>query len=121
MPIPTIQWIPDMSARHLFATFALVLGLGGCAAHTGPYHPLMYRYYANDLVVQQTPPPFVIEAVGSRPGQVWAHSYARWDGHGFVTVPGHWIAARPDYRYVNARWKRYHDGWHFKPAYWVFQ
>ncbi len=108
-----------MRPHHLFVSFAALLALTGCAAQSGPHHPLMYRYYSHDLIVQQTPPPFVIEAVGSRPGYVWAHTYAQWNGHGFVTVPGHWIAARPDYRYVGARWKRYRDGWHFKPGHWL--
>lgn len=108
-----------MRPRQMLAPFAMLLALAGCATQTGPAHPLMYRYYSHDLIVQQTPPPFVIEAVGTRPGQVWVHSYSRWDGHGFVPVPGHWIPARPGYRYVDARWERYRDGWHFKPGHWL--
>ena len=110
-----------MRPEPLLVCFAALLALSGCAAQSGPQHPLMYRYYSHDLIVQQTPPPFVYEAVGSRPGYAWAHTYAQWDGHGFVTVPGHWIAAVPDSRYVDARWKRYRDGWHFKPGHWLSQ
>lgn len=108
-----------MHQRHLVVPFAMLLALAGCASQSGPPRPLLYRYYSHDLIVQPTPPRFVIEAVGSKPGYVWARSYARWDGHGFVKVPGHWMPARTDSRYVDPRWKRYRDGWHFKPGYWL--
>lgn len=115
---------------YRFATVVLIANalVAGC---TGPgprdqpaakvvHHPLMYRYYANDVVAPRAPPPFVIEAVAPRPGYVWVHSYSRWDGHDFVAVPGHWLPEKPGYRYVDASWERHRDGWHFRPGRWLF-
>lgn len=97
----------------------------GCAEQPSNGHPTVHRpllesTYSHDLVAPRAPPPFVIEpAKNDRPGYVWAHSYYRWDGHDYVFVPSQWIAAKADYRYVDARWERHRDGWHFKPGYWV--
>ena len=107
------------------ALIASAIALAGCAAQSDRttakvvHHPLMYRYYANDVVAPRAPPPFVIEAVRPRPGYVWVHSYSRWDGHDFVAMPGHWEPQKPDYRYVDARWERHRDGWHFRPGHWL--
>lgn len=116
-----------MRQPALVLAIALPLALAGCATPGGPgrppvvHHPLLYNTYSHDLIVRQTPPPFEVEVVGSRPGQVWAHGYARWDGQRFVKVPGRWLPARSGYRYVSAHWQAYHDGWHFKPGHWVMQ
>jgi hypothetical protein len=108
-------------AFALFACFTAIAT--GCADQPGRppavHHPLMYSTYAGDVVTQQAPPPFVIEPVQSRRSYVWAHSYWRWDGHGYVSVPGQWIPEKPDYRYVDATWEQHRDGWHFRPGHWV--
>jgi len=109
----------------VLVTLTLVAALaGGCAEQPSNGKPVVHRplfesTYSHDLVVQREPPPFVIEPVQDRRGYVWAHSYSRWDGHGYVTVPGQWIAEKPDYRYVDATWERHGDGWHFKPGHWI--
>ncbi|MBB6241989.1 YXWGXW repeat-containing protein [Rhodanobacter sp. MP1X3] len=96
----------------------------GCAEQPSNGQPVVHRplfesTYSHDLVSPREPPPFVIETVQERRGYVWAHSYSRWDGHDYVAVPGQWIPAKPDYRYVDATWERHRDGWHFKPGYWL--
>ncbi len=83
------------------------------------HRPLFESTYSHDLVSPKAPPAFVYEAIKDRPGYVRAHSYWKWDGHDYVFVPGEWIPAKPDHRYVDARWERHGDGWHFKPAYWI--
>lgn len=109
----------------ILALLASIAALAaGCAeqpAHGGPvvHHPLMYSTYANDVVAPKAPPAFVIEAVQPRRGYVWAHSYWRWDGHDYVSVPGQWIPEKTDYRYVDATWERHGDGWHFRPGHWL--
>ena len=105
-------------------TLALAAALAaGCAEQPSTpvvHRPLFENTYSHDLVAPREPPPFVIETVKEdRRGYVWAHSYYRWDGHDFVAVPGQWIPAKPDYRYVDATWERHRDGWHFKPGYWL--
>ncbi len=106
-------------------SLALIATLAaGCAeqpSHGGPvvHRPLLESTYSHDTVAPRAPPPFAIEPVRERRGYVWSHSYYGWDGHDFVAVPGQWIPYRPDYRYVDARWERHADGWHFKPGHWL--
>ena len=110
----------------VFVTFSLVAALAaGCAEQPANGRPVVHRplfesTYSHDLVSPRKPPPYVIEPVKQdRRGYVWAHSYFRWDGHDYVAVPGQWIPAKSDYRYVDARWEQHGDGWHFKPGYWL--
>lgn len=114
----------NRAAALVTLTLAAVLATG-CAEQPSNGKPVVHRpllesTYSHDLVVTREPPPFQVEPVKEdRRGYVWAHSYYRWDGHDFVAVPGQWIPAKPDYRYVDARWERHSDGWHFKPGYWL--
>ncbi len=115
---------------HRLAAFASIAMLAmlanGCAEQPERprqvvvHRPLMDRYYANDVIASRPPPRFVIEPVQPRRGYVWAHGYSRWDGHGYIAVPGHWIPEKPGYRYVDASWEQHHDGWHFRPGRWIF-
>ena len=116
-----------MSIRLLAVTSLVVAAAlaSGCVeervVHDRPVYvqqPPPPREYV-EVVAPRPPPPVIVENVAPRPGYIWAHSYYRWDGHDFVAVPGQWIPAKPDYRYVDSTWERHRDGWHFKPGYWL--
>jgi hypothetical protein len=66
------------------------------------------------------PPPRFERVPPPRRGFVWVPGFWRWDGyaHRHVWVGGHWVRARPGYRYVPARWERVGPGWRFHGGYW---
>ena len=72
-----------------------------------------------EVVAPRPPPPVIVENVQPRPGYIWARSYYRWDGRQYVTVRGHWEAARPGYHYVHPHWEQHNDGWHWRAGVWV--
>ena len=62
------------------------------------------------------PPPVIVESYGVAPGPayIWQPGYQRWDGRGYVWVPGRWAAPpRP-----RARWEAHH--WVQRRGQWVF-
>jgi hypothetical protein len=68
------------------------------------------------------PPPLPVVSVRPAPpapGFVWVSGYHRWDGRGYVWVPGHW--SRPPYahaRYSRATWRHDRRGWYFVAGTW---
>ncbi|HTQ55012.1 MAG TPA: hypothetical protein VMI94_11165 [Bryobacteraceae bacterium] len=69
---------------------------------------------AAEVVVRVAPPPAVVETRPVRPGPhyVWIEGYHRWDGRGYVWVPGEWeLPPHPHARWVARHWVRRHGGW----------
>src|SRR3954467_3391946 len=69
--------------------------------------------------VRIAPPAPRVEVVPARPSRrhVWVRGYWGWDGYHHVWVPGHYVAARHGYTYVEPRWRpagrghwRFHGG-----------
>jgi hypothetical protein len=68
------------------------------------------------------PPPHSAAAIGGpppHPGYAWIPGYQRWDGRGYVWVPGRWVLPpRPGAVWVPATWSRRGDEWVFHPGHW---
>ncbi|PUA18176.1 YXWGXW repeat-containing protein [Glaciimonas sp. PCH181] len=66
------------------------------------------------------PPPPRYEVIPPpRGGFVWAPGFWRWNGRRHVWVGGHYIRARPGYRYYEPRWERGDRGdWRFRERGW---
>jgi len=76
---------------------------------------------AADVIVRVAPPRPVYETRGPAPGRshVWINGYHRWDGRGYVWVPGHWdVPPRPHRRWVEHRWVKRHGGYVFVEGHW---
>jgi hypothetical protein len=72
-------------------------------------------------VVEMAPPAARVEVIppSPYPGHVWVHGYWRWGGHGWVWMPGVWIAPpRPHLVWIPGRWEREHHGWRWRPGHW---
>lgn len=66
------------------------------------------------------PPPPRYEVVPPpRGGFIWAPGYWRWNGRRHVWVGGHYVRARPGYRYYAPRWEHGPGGdWRFRERGW---
>lgn len=73
-------------------------------------------------VVRIAPPPPVrvgVVGVAPAPGYVWVGGYQRWNGTGYVWVPGRWVRPpRAGVIWVSPRWARSGGGWVFYKGYW---
>lgn len=95
--------------RSLLVAIALCAGAGDALAHPPNV----------DIRVGVRPPPMRMERVPApRAGYAWSHGYWGWNGGTHVWYGGHWEAARPGYRYYDARWLFVDGAWAFYPAYW---
>lgn len=68
------------------------------------------------------PPPRAESMPPPRRGWVWSPGYWRWSPrwHRHVWMRGHWVRARPGFRYMPPAWVRGPRGyWHFHPGYWA--
>ena len=76
---------------------------------------------AAEVVVRVGPPRAVAERRIARPGprHVWIPGYQRWEGRGYVWVPGRWeLPPRPRARWVEPRWQHRRDGYVFVEGRW---
>lgn len=66
------------------------------------------------------PPPRYERVPPMRRGYAWAPGYWRWDRYAnrHVWSGGHWVHARPGYRYLPARWEHRGPNWRFHQGYW---
>jgi WXXGXW repeat (2 copies) len=77
--------------------------------------------FAADVFVAVAPPHAVVEVrpVRPGPGYVWTAGYHRWDGHGYVWVPGGWVRPpHPHAHWVAAHWVHRPRGWVFVEGHW---
>jgi hypothetical protein len=77
---------------------------------------------AQEVVVDQAPPPQVVEARPAAPfaGAVWIPGYWYWNGARHVWVGGHWSAPRNGWVWQRAEWVRGPAGrWHYHPGRWI--
>ncbi len=67
------------------------------------------------------PPPRPVEVVPPpHDGLVWQPGFHRWDGHGYVWVPGHY--EHPPYRgahWVEGHWVNHGGGWVWHDGHWA--
>jgi len=68
------------------------------------------------------PPPRPVEVAPPPPheGLVWQPGYHRWDGHGYVWVPGHY--EHPPYahaHWVEGHWVNHGGGWVWHEGHWA--
>jgi hypothetical protein len=65
------------------------------------------------------PPPRVVIPVSPGPRYVWVDGYHRYDGRGYVWVPGRYvIPPRHRVRWVPGRWEPRRRGYVWVPGYW---
>jgi hypothetical protein len=73
------------------------------------------------IVIEKAPPQPRAEAAGTpRDGQVWAPGYWNWDGSRHVWVDGHYVAARPGYRYVAPQWSESNGRYTLSQESWTY-
>ena len=73
------------------------------------------------VYVQVGPPAPIVEHRPVAPGRefVWVDGYHRWDGHGYVWVPGRWDRPpHPHMHWVAHRWEHRHGGWVMVEGHW---
>ncbi len=78
--------------------------------------PTMARVY---IASGPPAPVYEVRAVSPGPGYIWVEGYHRWDGRGYVWMPGRW--QRPPYAHatwVPGRWERDGRGWYFVDGHW---
>ena len=76
---------------------------------------------AADIVVKVRPPALRVEHRSSRPGPryVWVGGYHRWDGNGYVWVPGQWeVPPHERAVWVAPRWEHRNGGYVFVEGRW---
>jgi hypothetical protein len=77
---------------------------------------------AQEVVVQQAPPPEVVEVRPAAPfgGAVWIPGYWHWNGYRHVWVGGHWSAPRHGWVWVRHQWVQTPGGgWRWVPGHWM--
>jgi hypothetical protein len=87
--------LPVLRAAAGAAAVAAVLALtSGCVVAVRPA-PVAYYAEPGEVVVNQDPPPPIVETVGVAPGPgyLWIGGYYHWNGGGWVWYRGHY--ARP--------------------------
>jgi hypothetical protein len=97
--------------RNAVLTMWLVLG-----AQPTPAAVAAARVY-----VGIAPPAPIVEVrpVAPEPGVVWIDGYYRWDGHGYVWVPGRWVhPPRVGAHWVAGRWVHNGRGWYSVAGHW---
>lgn len=73
------------------------------------------------VVIRIGPPAPVVERPAPPPerGMVWISGYHRWDGNGYVWVPGHYDRPpRPHAVWVPHRWEHRHGEWVLVEGHW---
>jgi len=76
---------------------------------------------AAEVIIGIAPPRPIYETRIVRPGPryVWIAGYHRWDGRGYIWVPGRWeLPPRPHARWVAHRYVRRGGGWVFVEGRW---
>ena len=97
------------SLSILFGLLLTILALPGCASA------------GTRLYVRTGPPARIVEVrpVAPGPRYVWIDGYHRWDGRGYVWVPGRWAAPpRARAAWVPGRWAHDRRGWYFVEGHW---
>lgn len=73
------------------------------------------------IYVRVPPPPVVVETrpPAPSPRHVWVDGYHRWDGRGYVWVPGTWRRApRAHATWVAGHWVHGRRGWYWVGGRW---
>jgi hypothetical protein len=73
------------------------------------------------LYVRVGPPAPIVETrlIAPAPGYVWVAGYHRWNGAGYVWVPGRWERPpRPRAVWVPGHWVQERRGWFFVEGRW---
>ncbi|MBV9155144.1 MAG: YXWGXW repeat-containing protein [Acidobacteriaceae bacterium] len=74
------------------------------------------------VYVRIAPPAPRREVIIERPGPnyVWVGGYHRWEGNGYVWVPGTWVVPPQPYyhRWVPGHWKHTWHGWVWVEGHW---
>jgi WXXGXW repeat (2 copies) len=76
---------------------------------------------AQTIIRIAPPPPVQVAVIGRAPasGYVWIGGYQRWNGNGYVWVPGRWVRPpRAGVIWVGPRYGRSGSGWVFYKGYW---
>ena len=74
-----------------------------------------------EVIIQIAPPVAIVETPPPAPSRrhVWVVGYHRWDGHGYVWVPGHWaVPPHPHMVWVPHHWKQRHGQWVLVEGHW---
>jgi hypothetical protein len=93
--------------RKLFlpVLFAVAVGMGA----------------AQEVVVRVAPPKAIVEHRPAAPGPryVWLGGYHRWDGRGYVWVPGRWeLPPREHAHWIAPKWTHRGEGWVLVEGHW---
>jgi hypothetical protein len=83
--------------------------------------PAIPSALAQHIYVQVGPPAPLVEHPGPRPheGWVWVAGYHRWDGHGYVWIPGHWVSPPREHAvWVPGHWRHEAGGWYWVEGHW---
>jgi hypothetical protein len=75
---------------------------------------------AQEVVVQQAPPPEIVEVRPAAPwgNAVWIPGYWYWNGYRHVWVGGHWSHGRAGWAWEPHHWMRGPGGWRWAPGHW---
>ena len=71
--------------------------------------------------VAPPPPPVAVEVRPVAPGRryVWVGGYHRWDGRGYVWVPGTWsVPPRHRAHWSAGHWRHGRHGWYWVRGHW---
>ena len=102
-------------------TLALLLSMSGCATLSSSSGS-QASDSQNQLTVQVTQPPPAdkIEEKTAAPGfgYIWVAGYWDYLDGNYVWREGRWVAVRPDYEYVRARYEQSGSGWVFHRPHW---
>jgi len=96
-----------MNKLLLISTLGLGLGVGATQAA--------------EVVINVAPPRPLVEHRPARPGPgfMWIAGYHRWDGHGYVWVPGRWDRPPREHAvWVAPRWEHRHGGYVLVEGHW---
>lgn len=76
--------------------------------------------FAQIIIAPNAPPPLRREVVPPpRPGMAWHGGRWRWNGHGWVWVPGLFVQVpRPGVRWVPGHWAHRPRGWVWVRGHW---
>ncbi len=82
---------------------------------------LSARSMGAEVIIRTAPPAVRVETVPPPPSRyhVWDPGHWRWDGHGYVWIPGHYINNPHRYaRWVPGHWVNRGGGWFWVEGHW---
>jgi hypothetical protein len=100
---------------------AAILPLAGCHHHETVVRERVYTEEPRYVVVQEAPPPVIIETRPAPPdaGYIWIDGYWSWTGHRYAWEHGRWARAPHGHAvWVAPRCERYEHNYHYRPGHW---